>query len=158
MLTEDIYAMYKDSISLVLEHVIMGSEQLATNSRHIFATNATLRPFLHYGHTEWVINYICDSRTNVARLSHELFAKSSSRSHTCCTTFMRQSCEIREMLARCSHNEIAHIYHRRLSHDVLVIVVRLSMEGRAIVARWLCEKMSSKKQQQHFISNQNFRL
>ena len=66
-------------------------------------------------------------------------------SHTCCTTFARQSRDIRETLTRCSHNEIANIYHQRPSHDVLANVVRLSLEGRTIVARWFWEKMTNQE-------------
>lgn len=120
--------------------------QLATILRHTFATeNATLRPFSHSGHTEWVIKtYLRQShecRTIIARIIGELELEFATSSHTCCTTFARQSRDIRETLARCSHNEIANIYHQRPSHDVLANVVRLSLEGRTIVARWFCEKM-----------------
>ena len=89
--------------------------------------------------------HICVSRTNVARLSHQSLANSSS---TYCTAFARQSCDIRETLARCSQNDIAHTYHQRPSHTVLANVVRLSLKARALVARWFsCEKLMNNKQQ-----------
>ena len=117
--------------------------QLATILRHIFATeNATLRPFSHSGHTEWVIKtYLRQSYeccTIIARIIGKLELGFATSSHTCCTTFARYS--RRETLVRCSQNEIASIYHQRPSHEVLANVVRLSLEGRITVARWFCEK------------------
>ena len=110
--------------------------QLATILRHIFATeNATLRPFSHSGHTEWVIKTCC---TIITRIIGKLELGFASSSHTCCTTFARYS--RRETLVRCSQNEIASIYHQRPSHEVLANVVRLSLEGRITVARWFCKK------------------
>ena len=53
--------------------------------------------------------------------------------------------DIRETLVRSSHDGIAIIYHVRLRQDVLANVARPSCEGRANVARWLCEKMINRE-------------
>ena len=85
------------------------------------------------------LRHICDSRTNVAQLSHKSLANSSLSLPTCCTTVMLYWQNTRKMFKQWNCN----IYHQWLSNDVLANVVRLSLEGRAKVA-WLlmfCQKM-----------------
>ena len=65
-----------------------------------------------------------ECRTIVARIFGECF-----------TTFAKDSCYIRETLARCSPDEIANIYYHRPPHDVLTNVVRLSYDCRTMVVR-----------------------
>lgn len=85
----------------------------------------------------------------IAQIIGELELGFPKSSHTCCTTFARQSRNIRDTFAWCSHNEIENIYHQQPSHDVLANVVRLSLEGHIIVARWFCDKMIDSEKKQH---------
>ena len=137
-----IYVQFSLIVTSTSSWYLTGMRQVATILRHIFAR---LRPLLHSGHTEWVIKtYLRQShecRTIIAWIIGELELEFTTSSHTCCTTFARQPRDIRETLARCSHNELANIYHQGPSHDVFANVVRLSLEGRTIVARRFSEKM-----------------
>ena len=96
-----------------------------TNLRHVLATEIRQCKHNHIAVTPkgW-LRHICDSRTNVVRLSHELLANVS-----------RHSYDIRETFARRSPDEIASIYYHRPPHDVLTNVVRLSCDCRAKVVR-----------------------
>ena len=100
-------------------------DYLETYLRHVLATEIRHCNHNHIAVTSnRRIRHICDSRTNVVRLSHESLANVS-----------QHSCDIRETLARCSPDEIASIYYNRPPKDVLTNVVRLSCDCRAKVVR-----------------------
>ena len=114
-----------DTLKLVSHLMRAIYDYFETNLRHVLATEIRHCNHNHIAVTpnRW-IRHICDSRTNVVRLSHESLANVS-----------RHSRDIRETLARCSHDEIASIYYHRPPHDVLKNVVRLSCDCRAKVVR-----------------------
>ena len=100
-----------------------------TNLRHVLATEIR-----HCNHNRiavtpnrW-IRHICDSRTNVVRLSHESLANVSRHSRDIRATFARHSHDVRPMKLRAF-----------ITIDRLTTISRTSCVCRATVARRSCD-------------------
>ena len=104
---------------------------------HICDRNTTLQPFLHCSRTIWVSktylrkSYEC--RTIIARIIGELDLELAHMLHDIRATFVRY---LRGTRTICPMKLRTFI-----TSDRFTTLLRPSHEGRAMVARWFCEKM-----------------
>ena len=98
-----------------------------TNLRHVLATEIRHCNHNHIAVTpNRCIRHICDSRTNVVRLSHESLANVSRHSRDIRATFARHSHDVRPMKLRAF-----------ITIDRLTTLSRTSCDCRAEVVRLL---------------------
>ena len=103
-----------------------------TNLRHVLATEIRHSNHNHIAVTpNRRIRHICESRTNVVRLSHESLANVSRHSRDIRATFARHSHDVRPMKLRAFITIDRLTTFSRTSFDCRAKFVRLSHDGFA---------------------------